>query len=881
MGRANSLRRRNVYNLWPMEALGTGGATHQRHGEEPMAASGRPVDLRAIGILTIVYVAAAKCSLLLAVPPGYATAVWPPSGIAFAALLIAGTRVWPGVWLGAALTNLTVEGSPLLAVLIATGNTLEAVIGADLVRRYAGSGRFRNGEEVVKFAGAIGLAATVSAGVGVLALAVLRLNSWSQFLVNAWTWWQGDAVGMIVIAPFILSWYYAGRPRFTPPRVMEAAALTASVAVLCYFIFASDFGVGNPIPLTFVPLAFIVWAAIRFGARGVMTTALIVCALATWATLRGIGPWNPTSDNVALLVLLAYASTLVITGLALATVTEERERVLAKLREGNALLARRVAERTRRLEDAIGVLRGELLRREHYEEVLRENEERFRLLVEGVKDYAIYGLDPDGRIVSWNAGAEQIKGYTASEIIGSHLSRFYTSEDIARGWPDHALEVARAEGRFEDEGWRMRKDGTRFWASVLLTALRDPDGRLRGFVKITRDLTARRHVEALQETDRRLREFLAMLAHELRNPLSAIVNAQELMRYSPGADHSDLRVVVDRQVALLARIVDDLLDVSRITRGKIELRRETLDLGEAVTRVVESFRPSIDARGHRVAMRLPPGPIPVDADPTRLAQIVQNLLGNAVKYTPRGGCITIEVALDKDCAVLRVRDDGIGIPADLLPNVFELFVQGERALDRADAGLGIGLTLVKRLTEMHGGSVSASSRGPGAGSEFTTRLPLSNAPLAHGATADAAATAPDARHRLLVVDDNRDSANSLAALLEAMGHEVRTAYDGPGALSVASDFRPRAAFVDIGLPGMDGYEVARRLRACPELAPVTLVAFTGYCQDEDRQRVLEAGFDHHVAKPARLSELARIVGGLPAPAPPSPHGTVHARPDTG
>ncbi len=561
---------------------------------------------RQIAILTIVYFAAAKCSLLLAVPPGYATAVWPPSGIALAALLVAGTRLWPGIWLGAALTNLTVDGSPLLAVLIASGNTLEAVIAADLVRRYAGSGRFERGEEVVKFAGAIALAATVSAGVGVFALAVLRLSTWSQFLVNAWTWWQGDTVGMIVVTPFILSWHYAKRPRLTSPKVLEAAALIASVAVLCYFIFTKGASVATPIQLTFVPLAFVVWAAIRFDARGAMTTALIVCALATWATLHGVGPWNSVSSNVALLILLAYASTLVITGLALAAVTQERERVLGELREGNALLARRVAERTRRLEDAIGVLRSELLQREHYEEVLRQNEERFRVLVEGVKDYAIFGLDPEGRIVSWNAGAQQIKGYAASEIIGAHFSRFYTPEDLARGWPEHVLGVARSEGRVEDEGWRMRKDGSRFWANVVITALHDGNGRLRGFAKITRDLTIRRHVEALQETDRRLREFLAMLAHELRNPLSAIVNAQELMRHKSGTDHADLHGIVDRQVGHLARIVDDLLDVSRITRGKIELRRETQDLGEAVARVVESFRPAIDARGHRVVLQRPP-----------------------------------------------------------------------------------------------------------------------------------------------------------------------------------------------------------------------------------------------------------------------------------
>ncbi len=533
-------------------------------------------------------------------------------------------------------------------------------------------------------------------------------------------------------------------------------------------------------------------------------------------------------------------------------------------RETSDPLERKVAERTQLLEQANRALREELAEHARQEQILRESEERFRLIVDGVKDYAIFMLDNDGNVASWNTGAEAIKGYTAAEIIGTHFSRFYTPEDIARQWPTHELAVARAEGRFEDEGWRVRKDGSRFWANVIITALYDSEHRLRGFAKVTRDLTARRRIEALQEREREMNEFLAMLGHELRNPLAAIANALALMRSKPAAEHAELQCVIERQSAHLARIVDDLLDASRITRGKITLRKEIVDLNGVISRVLDLCRPLIDAREHCVDLRPASAALPVAADATRLAQVVQNLVGNAVKYTPPGGRITVTVTRESDEGVVRVRDSGIGIPADLLPRVFDLFVQGDRSPDRNEGGLGIGLTLVKRLVELHGGSIEAASNGPATGSEFTVRLPLArDREIAAERVAETRETVgTTTRRRLLVIDDNRDSANTLAALFETMGHEVRTAYDGPEAVSMAAEFRPEAVFLDIGLPGMNGYEVARKMRSCPELAATTLVAFTGYGQHEDRRRVLEAGFDYHVVKPAGVIELANIVDGL-------------------
>ncbi|HEV8256650.1 MAG TPA: MASE1 domain-containing protein [Casimicrobiaceae bacterium] len=817
-------------------------------------------------LLAAVYFAAAKLSLLLAIPPGYATAVWPPSGIALAAMLLWGTRLWPGIWLGAALINFTIDGSPLLAALIATGNTLEAVVGTALIRHFTGTrGYFESGEDVVKFAALSALSATIAAAVGATSLSLFKALPWNDFIVNAWTWWQGDATAMMIVTPLIASWTVGAWPRWSLPKAIEAASLLTAVALVTLIIFGGLPGDAASLPLAFIALPFVIWAAIRFGQREVTTVTAIVCAIAVWYTIQGRGPFGLGSSNAALLFLVAYASTLVMTGLVLSAVIGERERAIAELRKSNELLEQRIEERTLELAVSNQTLRAELAEHGRQQEILRQSEERFRLLVDGVKDYAIFMLDSDGNVASWNTGAQTIYGYTLAEMTGTSFSRLYTPEDLARNWPEHELAVARAEGRFEDEGWRVRKDGSRFWANVIIAALYNGEHRVRGFAKVTRDLTVRRRIEALEESERQMNEFLAMLAHELRNPLASIVNALGLMRSKPGDDQGEFRAVLERQTTLLARIVDDLLDVSRITRGKISLKREILDMSRVVARTLASCRPLIDAHKHVVELQLADEELPVDADSTRLSQVVLNLISNAVKYTPEGGRITIAVSREDGVAVLRVHDTGIGIAPELLPKVFDLFVQGDRSLDRTEGGLGIGLTLVRRLVEMHGGSVFASSGGHGEGSEFVVRLPLAlGRGVARGPAKEVLPPLPVTRRRLLVVDDNRDFADTLGALFETMGHDVRIAYNGTDAVSAAAEYRPDAVFLDIGLPGRNGYEVARMLRSSPELAGLTLVAFTGYGRTEDRRRVREAGFDYHLVKPAEAAELARIVDALPA-----------------
>jgi signal transduction histidine kinase/ActR/RegA family two-component response regulator len=369
--------------------------------------------------------------------------------------------------------------------------------------------------------------------------------------------------------------------------------------------------------------------------------------------------------------------------------------------------------------------------------------------------------------------------------------------------------------------------------------------------------SSRRSEERLRESDQRKDQFLAMLAHELRNPLAPIRNAVEILRRAR-PDEASLawaRDLIERQVKHLARLTDDLLDVSRITRGKVRLLKEAVNTSNIVVRAVEANQPFIDARGHQLITTLPSEPLFIEADATRMAQVLGNLLNNAAKYTPSGGKIWLSVARDGSEAVFRVKDNGAGIRPEMLTRIFEIFVQGDSSLDRTQEGLGLGLTLVRNLVEMHRGTVTASSPGLGQGSEFIVRLPLCPASPSIVSIQRVPATAEAGTRRVLVVDDNRDAAESLAQLLKLKGHEVRAVFDGPSALDAARTYQPDVILLDIGLPRMDGYEVARRLRDQPECCKTCLVALTGYGREEDRRRSEQAGFDFHLVKPVEPAEL--------------------------
>jgi PAS domain S-box-containing protein len=452
---------------------------------------------------------------------------------------------------------------------------------------------------------------------------------------------------------------------------------------------------------------------------------------------------------------------------------------------------------------------------------------------------------------------EAIVGHPIAEVIG---------QEAFESLRPHFEQVLSGQAVRYEEEVNYRGLGRR-WVNAVYTPTRDAAGRVDGWVAVVLDIDSRKRAEqALQEADRRKDEFLAMLAHELRNPLAPVRNALQVMKM-PGVNAEAVRQareVMERQVQHLVRLVDDLLDVSRVMRNRVELRKERVDLATVLARAVETARPLIDGQQHQLSVSLPAPPVLLEADPVRLAQAVGNLLLNAAKYTDRAGRIWLTGERAGGEAVIRVRDTGVGIDAELLPRIFDLFTQADRSLARSQGGLGIGLTVVKHLVEMHGGAVCARSDGPGRGSEFVIRLPaLPPDPPGEEMRSGGEEVRPaGSPRRVLVVDDNADAAESAALLLRMLGHEVKTAHDGPSALQAARAFRPEAVLLDIGLPGMSGYDVAKTLRAEPGNGALVLVVVTGYGQDEDRRRSAEAGFDRHLVKPVDPAAVQALLGSL-------------------
>jgi len=501
------------------------------------------------------------------------------------------------------------------------------------------------------------------------------------------------------------------------------------------------------------------------------------------------------------------------------------------------------------------------------EEERHASESQLRSLVQNVRDYAIFMIDPNAIITQWTEGAQRVTGCEAAEVLGKPLSMFYTPEDIAAGEPGLELAQAAKEGRVEREGWRIRKGGERFWVNEIATAIRGEDGKLLGFTKIARDLTDRKRVEeALLDADQRKDEFLATLAHELRNPLAPLRAGLQIMRITSeeGAPVRSTVEMMERQLRHLVRLVDDLLDVARITSGKVELRRRRVNLRTVLAAGVEASRPAIDSRQH--VLRLEPGQeeISVEGDFDRLVQVFSNLLSNAAKYTDRGGRIDLTLSREGDDAVVIVADSGIGIPAEDLPHVFDLFSQVRAHQRHAEGGLGIGLSLVRSLLGLHGGSIAAASAGTGGGSQFTVRLPLlKTASLSPVTDSGRSTRARVPSRRILIADDNADAAGALATLLELEGHDVMVAHDGSEAVMKAFTFQPDLVFMDLGMPVMDGFEAARRLRALPSGERICIVALTGWGQTGDRERSREAGFDRHYVKPLDAAALTEVLTAGP------------------
>ncbi|XXY44980.1 PAS domain S-box protein [Sorangium sp. So ce269] len=538
------------------------------------------------------------------------------------------------------------------------------------------------------------------------------------------------------------------------------------------------------------------------------------------------------------------------------------------------------------LRDRDGTLLGfakvtrDLTERRRAEEALRRSEERFRLLVESVKDYAIFMLDPQGVITTWNRGAQELKGYRTEEILGQHFSRFYPEHDVRAGKCDWELAVAARDGRVTDEGWRIRKDGARFWAYVVITALRGPGGELVGFAKVTRDLTERRQAEEerirlaqAQEANRMKDEFLATISHELRTPLNAILGWSSVLCDSI-TDPEIARAfeTIRRNAQAQARIVEDVLDVSRIVTGKMHIETRPADFAAIVADALEVVRPAANAKDIELSVEGAERSLMLVGDPARLQQVVWNLLSNAVKFTERGGHVRVNLEQAGASVHLAVHDDGRGIDPAVISHVFERFWQADSSITRRFGGLGLGLSIVRHIVELHGGTVSAQSGGLNQGTSFFVTLPVrAVTPLPEQEPDRRRPAAPrestKARLdglRVLVIDDEPDARELISAVLSERGAEVRvasSALEAHGALATA---RPHVIVSDIGMTDEDGYAFIRRVRAMARDGggATPAVALTAYTSGTSQRLALEAGYDEHLAKPVNPEDLVRVVRKL-------------------
>jgi signal transduction histidine kinase len=501
------------------------------------------------------------------------------------------------------------------------------------------------------------------------------------------------------------------------------------------------------------------------------------------------------------------------------------------------------------------------------------NELPFRAFLETLPAGA-YTCDPDGLITYFNQHAAQLWG--RSPKLNDPVDRFCGSFKLFAmdGSPllhDQCWMALALKNLREYNGHEImieRPDGQRLTALAHANPIHNETGQLIGAVNVLVDITERKRAEdALKEADRSKNEFLATLAHELRNPLAPIRAAVKILQLKsdPTPVSQSALEVIERQTRQMTRLIDDLLDIARVTSNKLELRREKILLSEVLDAAVETSQPLIEQRGHKLIVKAPSAPIYIDGDLVRLAQVISNLLNNAAKYTGRGGRIWLTVARKENDSVIKIRDTGIGIPAEMMPQIFEMFTQADRT-NGPPGGLGIGLTLVKRLVEMHGGTITVHSEGLGKGSEFVVRVPMTSSPSVPPEIQEKGKPKSKAEKgtstRILVVDDNQDSADSIGLLLKLLGNEVRIEHDGLAAVDVANEFKPQVVLLDIGLPTLNGYEAAKKIRKKPWGRQAVLIAVTGWGETVDRQRSKKAGFDHHLVKPVEPDVLTNLLASL-------------------
>ena len=831
------------------------------------------------------YVVAARLGFLAAFAAEQITTVWAPTGIAVAALLHWGRRLWPAIWLAAFAVNAESQAPLWTAAIIATGNTLEAVAAASLLGRAHGfDPALRRVADTARFIVVAAILATVvSATIGVTTLCLAGVQPWSRFSGLWSAWWLGDALGAIVVAPVLLTTFRTARHRWVQDWI-GASLLILTAVIVTELVFGEILG---PIfghgPLHYVVFPFVVIAAFRFGQPAAAVLVFGVSVVTIWHTVRGTGPFASQDIYQGLILLQVFTGVLASTGLLLAAAMTERQ--TSQRRRGAAHAVGEVLVDAPDVADAAPA-------------ILRNVCENLEWQVG-----AFWLIDDEARklrcVAVWNNGTtpmtafEEVTMGTVFESAVGLPGRVWATgsavwiEDVQQDGNFPRAPAARSVGLHGGFAFPIRLGRDVLGVIEFFTdRVATPDAELldtmstvgnqvgqfmgRKRVEHERDRAAetlRASEERLRDADRRKDEFLAMLAHELRNPLAPIRTGLELVRIAGDAPGTveRLRPMMERQVGHMVRLIDDLLDVSRITSGKIYLQKRSAALEDLVNGAVEANRAAIDAAGVCLTVQLADPQMLLSVDPTRFVQVLSNLLHNAAKFTDEGGQIVVSSAVvDQGVVgrelVLSVSDTGIGISSELLPRVFDLFSQGDRSMRRPQPGLGIGLALARRIVEMHGGRIEARSGGPGCGSEFTIHLPL-----VHGVEnlrGDAAVPVfPGAgvRRQVLIVDDNADAADTLASLVRALGGEARTAADGGSAIQCALEFSPDVILLDIGMPGLDGYETCRRIRQQTVGKRPFIVALTGWGQDGDKRRAAEAGFDAHLTKPTDPEVLQQLL----------------------
>ncbi len=836
--------------------------------------------------VALVYFVGAKIGLSLAFLNVSVSPVWPPAGVAIAALLWFGYRATPGVILGALLSNFLLTDVPLVpSTAIAIGNTLEGLSAVYLLRRFTESRNpFNRAFDVLKFVVFAAVISTaVAATIGNLSLCLSGHERWEDFRHLWVTWWSGDGVGALLVTPLILSWLERPVERWRVARWSEFTMLLVLMSLLSVTIYTDLLHRSAGIrPWGHITIPLLVWAAFRFGPRGVSTALLPFVAISIWGTVHGYGGFAFYPRNEGLLFLQAYVADLAITTLSLAAIVTERK--MAGLHLGGSLSVTRILAESPALDDAVTRIIqricntfewevGAMWRLDEAAQVLRcfkfwpshGSASRFEMMTQTFNFARGVGLP--GRVwetsrPTWipdvaadnnfprseAASAEQLHAAFAFPIMSG--DRFlgvmeFFSHEIRE--PDGALLAAFSGIGSQIGQFLERKDGEDEREQLLIS-----------------EQSARTEAE---EANRLKDEFLATLSHELRTPLTAILGWLTMLRTGRLDAETSKHALetVERNAQAQAQLIEDLVDVSRIAGGKLKLDIEPVDMVTVIAAAIDIVRPAANARGVAIEVSADAGVGPVAGDPARLQQIIWNLLSNSVKFTPRDGRVTISLRQLESFAEIEVRDTGIGIEADFLPRVFERFRQAEAALTRSHRGLGLGLAIVRHLTELHGGTVSAASDGEGKGATFTLQLPLAATRTASIA-AIGSRPAPDSKLtglRVLLVEDEADARELLTLTLRVSGAEVQAVESAQQALLDLHSFKPDVLLSDIGLPLESGYELIAKVRALPTAnSRIPAVALTAFASEKDRQRALASGFQVHLSKPVDSQILIEAIGQL-------------------